>query len=196
MTALLGREPVSAPRRSQRSHKGRRWARANAQVLRHASLPWRSLPSGRRYSIPLTTQRNSAMTKADLGSPKSLRSSIGRCFARIFARGSAFLLHTSPFMPFIDYLLTRRSVSANSLGEPGPNKREIEQIFTAAARVPDHKKLVPWRFLLFGGRPGKSLAKSLRRFAEARRRTRLNSRSRPRPTDLCARRSSSRSSRA
>src|SRR5262249_9711773 len=40
---------------------------------------------------------------------------------------------------------------ANSLGEPGPSERQIEQILTAAARVPDHKKLVPWRFLLFQG---------------------------------------------
>jgi nitroreductase len=51
----------------------------------------------------------------------------------------------------VDHLLTRRSVSANSLGDPGPNGVEIEQILTAAARVPDHKKLVPWRFLLFQG---------------------------------------------
>jgi nitroreductase len=49
------------------------------------------------------------------------------------------------------HLLTRRSVSANSLGEPGPSPAEIEQILTAAARVPDHKKLVPWRFVLFEG---------------------------------------------
>src|SRR5262245_24860815 len=53
--------------------------------------------------------------------------------------------------PTIAHLLTRRSVSANSLGEPGPSQDEIEQILTAAARVPDHKKLVPWRFLLFQG---------------------------------------------
>ena len=51
--------------------------------------------------------------------------------------------------PIIAHLLTRRSVSANSLGEPGPSQDEIEQILTAAARVPDHKKLAPWRFLLF-----------------------------------------------
>jgi nitroreductase len=53
--------------------------------------------------------------------------------------------------PTIAHLLTRRSVSANSLGEPGPSQDEIDQILTAAARVPDHKKLVPWRFLLFQG---------------------------------------------
>ena len=53
--------------------------------------------------------------------------------------------------PTIHHLLTRRSVSANSLGEPGPSGAEIEQILTAAARVPDHKKLAPWRFILFQG---------------------------------------------
>jgi len=51
----------------------------------------------------------------------------------------------------IDLLLTRRSVSANALGEPGPNEEQLRQIMTAASRVPDHKKLVPWRFILFQG---------------------------------------------
>ena len=51
--------------------------------------------------------------------------------------------------PAIDHLLTRRSVSANALAEPGPNADQLDQILTAAARVPDHKKLAPWRFILF-----------------------------------------------
>jgi nitroreductase len=53
--------------------------------------------------------------------------------------------------PAIDLLLSRRSVSANSLGEPGPSAAELELILRSASRVPDHKKLVPWRFLLFQG---------------------------------------------
>lgn len=53
--------------------------------------------------------------------------------------------------PTLDHLLTRRSVSANSLGPPGPDAAELTQILTVAARVPDHKKLVPWRFMLFQG---------------------------------------------
>jgi len=53
--------------------------------------------------------------------------------------------------PVIDLLLTRRSVSANSLGEPGPSAAELELMLRAASRVPDHKKLVPWRFVLFQG---------------------------------------------
>ncbi len=53
--------------------------------------------------------------------------------------------------PTLDLLLCRRSVSANSLGEPGPNEAELRLILSAAARVPDHKKLVPWRFIVFQG---------------------------------------------
>jgi nitroreductase len=65
--------------------------------------------------------------------------------------------------PAIDLLLTRRSVSANSLAEPGPDAAEIELMLRAASRVPDHKKLAPWRFVLFQGEAraefGKVLAK-------------------------------------
>lgn len=56
-----------------------------------------------------------------------------------------------PTPPALDMLLTRRSVVANNLGEPGPDAAELQRILTAAARVPDHKKLFPWRFVLFEG---------------------------------------------
>ena len=48
-------------------------------------------------------------------------------------------------------LLERRSVVANKLGPPGPGSEQLREILTAGARVPDHKKLVPWRFILFQG---------------------------------------------
>jgi nitroreductase len=48
-------------------------------------------------------------------------------------------------------LLTRRSVKAAMLTEPGPSPSQLTTILTAAARVPDHKKLEPWRFILFEG---------------------------------------------
>lgn len=59
--------------------------------------------------------------------------------------------HKPMSSPTLDHLLSRRSVSANSLEGSGPSEAELEQILTAASRVPDHKKLVPWRFLLFQG---------------------------------------------
>lgn len=52
---------------------------------------------------------------------------------------------------FMTKLLTRRSVVANNLGEPGPDSGQLKQILTAGARAPDHKKLCPWRFILFEG---------------------------------------------
>jgi nitroreductase len=53
--------------------------------------------------------------------------------------------------PTLDLLLKRRSASANALSEPGPSESELALLLTAASRVPDHKKLVPWRFILFQG---------------------------------------------
>lgn len=51
----------------------------------------------------------------------------------------------------LDFLLNRRSSKPALMAEPGPSPRELRQILTAAARVPDHKKLVPWRFIVFEG---------------------------------------------
>lgn len=51
----------------------------------------------------------------------------------------------------LDYLLTRRSSKIPALKDPGPNGAQLEQILTAAARVPDHKRVVPWRFVVFEG---------------------------------------------
>ena len=51
----------------------------------------------------------------------------------------------------LDFLLQRRSVKPVAMGAPGPSEAELAQILTAAARVPDHKKLVPWRFIVFDG---------------------------------------------
>ncbi len=51
--------------------------------------------------------------------------------------------------PTIDLLLQRRSVKA--LAAPGPDADQLAAILTAAARVPDHKALVPWRFIVFEG---------------------------------------------
>jgi nitroreductase len=51
----------------------------------------------------------------------------------------------------IDLILKRRSAKPSLLGEPGPSVTQLDTILTAAARVPDHKKLVPWRFIVFEG---------------------------------------------
>jgi len=45
----------------------------------------------------------------------------------------------------IDLLLTRRSVLAMNLGEPGPDEESLQKILRAGIRVPDHGRAEPWR---------------------------------------------------
>lgn len=51
----------------------------------------------------------------------------------------------------LDLLLTRRSIPAINLGAPGPDADQIKTLLTIGARVPDHGKLAPWRFILYSG---------------------------------------------
>src|SRR6476661_9643867 len=51
----------------------------------------------------------------------------------------------------IDLLKIRRSVKPREMGAPGPSPAELETILTIGARVPDHGKLTPWRFIVFEG---------------------------------------------
>ena len=50
----------------------------------------------------------------------------------------------------LELLKTRKSISASFLGPPAPNEAELAEIFAIASRVPDHGKLTPWRFIVFG----------------------------------------------
>src|SRR3954464_10145009 len=63
----------------------------------------------------------------------------------------------------IDFLKTRRSVKPREMSGPGPSASELETILTVGARVPDHGKLAPWRFIVFDGdaraRAGEVIAK-------------------------------------
>jgi nitroreductase len=71
-------------------------------------------------------------------------------------------------LSIIDLLATRRSVGPAHLAEPAPSADELERLLTIAARVPDHGKLAPWRFIVFEGaarhKAGDVIAKA---FAEA-----------------------------
>jgi nitroreductase len=51
----------------------------------------------------------------------------------------------------LELLKTRRSIKPIELTGPAPSAAEIETLLTVAARVPDHGKLVPWRFIIFEG---------------------------------------------
>ncbi len=51
----------------------------------------------------------------------------------------------------IDLLKSRRSVPPVALETPGPDGAQLETLLRVAARVPDHGKLAPWRFIVFEG---------------------------------------------
>lgn len=57
----------------------------------------------------------------------------------------------APNPAVMEFLLTRRSRPAKTLGPGGPDKAELMRLLTAAARSPDHGKLEPWRFVVIGG---------------------------------------------
>jgi len=69
-----------------------------------------------------------------------------------------------PLPAMIDFLQRRRSSKVSNLGEPGPTPEQIRAILEIAARVPDHGKLVPWRFIVFSGE-GRAKAGALLRDA-------------------------------
>jgi len=51
----------------------------------------------------------------------------------------------------IEFLSVRRSNLAKVMDNPGPDAATRDKILEIAARVPDHRKLTPWRFVLFEG---------------------------------------------
>ena len=51
----------------------------------------------------------------------------------------------------IALLRARRSAPPAAMSGPGPTSAETEILLALAARVPDHGKLAPWRFILFEG---------------------------------------------
>jgi nitroreductase len=51
----------------------------------------------------------------------------------------------------IELLLARRSANPVAMSGPGPSAEELDALLRIAARVPDHGKLAPWRFIVFEG---------------------------------------------
>jgi nitroreductase len=56
---------------------------------------------------------------------------------------------------------TRRSARPRDLVEPGPDSSELRQIVEIAARIPDHGKLSPWRFVHVAGERREALGSLL-----------------------------------
>lgn len=63
----------------------------------------------------------------------------------------------------LSLLETRRSGRPREMIGPGPTPAELDRILTIAARIPDHGKLTPWRFVIVGGDQRGALAALLHR---------------------------------
>ncbi|MBU1288108.1 MAG: nitroreductase [Alphaproteobacteria bacterium] len=61
------------------------------------------------------------------------------------------MLATRPSADARALLALRRSVGKQFLTVPGPSPEDLDELLTVAARVPDHRKLTPWRFIVFEG---------------------------------------------
>ena len=68
----------------------------------------------------------------------------------------------------LDFLARRRSSSALSLQAPGPDAAQLDELLTLAARVPDHGKLSPWRFVVLEAAGKAAFAEKLEAVAEGR----------------------------
>ncbi len=60
-----------------------------------------------------------------------------------------------------EYMLNRRSILIKNMTAPGPDAQQLETILTIAARVPDHRKLEPWRFIVLQGDARKDFGEKL-----------------------------------
>ena len=61
----------------------------------------------------------------------------------------------------LDFLALRRSASAATLRAPAPDAAELTELLRLAARVPDHGKLFPWRFIVLEGEAKAAFAAGL-----------------------------------
>ena len=66
----------------------------------------------------------------------------------------------------LQFLKSRRSRPAKTLQAPGPSRAELEELLEVAARVPDHGKLEPWRFIVIEGAAMQRLAEAAEQAAK------------------------------
>ena len=65
-------------------------------------------------------------------------------------------------------LAQRRSSSPQHLAAPAPSAQELQDLLRLAARVPDHGKLFPWRFIILEGEAKTDLAARFAALAKER----------------------------
>jgi nitroreductase len=68
-------------------------------------------------------------------------------------------------------LALRRSISPAALSEPGPRGQVLADLLRIATRVPDHRRVFPWRFVVFEGDARAAFGEVLERVLIAERPT-------------------------
>jgi len=58
-----------------------------------------------------------------------------------------------------DFLKNRRSNMSKFMTGPGPDRAQLDGLLEIAARVPDHRKLGPWRFIVMEGQAREDFGK-------------------------------------
>ena len=69
------------------------------------------------------------------------------------------MLLARPSQSARNMLALRRSAGSKMLTAPGPDPEALRELLSVAARVPDHRKLEPWRFIVFQGKARQEFAK-------------------------------------
>lgn len=80
--------------------------------------------------------------------------------------GAPLPIQASPEV--LNFLALRRSTSATTLTEPAPDPHQLADLLRLAARVPDHGKLTPWRFIVLQGADKAAFAAQLEAISAAR----------------------------
>jgi nitroreductase len=82
------------------------------------------------------------------------------------AFGDVLPIEASPTT--LAFLARRRSASAMTLAAPAPSADELDLLLRLAARVPDHGKLAPWRFVILEGAAKTAFVAGLETIAQRR----------------------------
>lgn len=64
-------------------------------------------------------------------------------------------------MEVVSFLEQRKSVPLGMVTGPGPSAAELRRLLTIAARVPDHGRLEPWRFVIYRPEHAKTIGEKL-----------------------------------
>lgn len=57
----------------------------------------------------------------------------------------------TPNKAALEFLKSRKSVPLTQFTGPGPDEAQLAELLVIAARVPDHGRVEPWRFIIYRG---------------------------------------------